>query len=98
MARTFHIKFPGDIILGVQLQDPHPVNLTVTFPNGGGGVKFSYSHEHGGKEELFGSAVREDGSKYQNRVRPAPARAARAVGSAANDVAIEYNDPGGSRC
>lgn len=48
-AKIFHIKFPGNIILEVHLQNPHPVNLTVRFADGASGVNFSYSPKEGGK-------------------------------------------------
>lgn len=96
MANTFYIHFPGNITLGVELQDPHPVNLTVTFPSRGGGVKFSYSKE-GGKAELIGPAKRGTGISSETRVVSGSAAAPSGGLSLASDAAIEYNEPGGSR-
>jgi hypothetical protein len=90
--KTYHIKFPGNITLEVHLQKPHPVNLTVRFPDQVSGVTFSYSPEGAGVASHFGSVVHEHGtSDPENRVRPATAP------SLGTDVAIQYNDPGGSR-
>jgi hypothetical protein len=94
---VYHIKFPGNVILEVQLQKPHPVNLTVKFANGSG-VNFSYSPEGVGKADSFGSVVQERGtSDFENRVRPVAIPAGSATGIPGNAIAIEYDDPGGSR-
>jgi hypothetical protein len=101
-SNTFHIKFPGNIILEVHLQDPHPVHLTVRFPDNAGGVNFSYSPELPrnlrGRADTFGPVIPEKGTDYANRVRPSsPIGAATAHASVMNEIAIEFNDPGGSR-
>jgi hypothetical protein len=35
-GKTFYIQFPGNIMLEVHLQNPHPVNLTVRFSDNSG--------------------------------------------------------------
>jgi len=95
--KTYHIQFPGNIMLEVHLQNPYPVNLTVRFSDNSG-VNFSYSGANHGTVETFGSAVPESGtSAFDTRLRPATAPAAGAMAAAGVDVSILYNDPGGSR-
>ena len=94
---VYHIKFPGNITLEVQLQKPYPVNLRVKFDDSSG-VKFSYSADGVGKAETFGTVVQERGtSDFENRVRPAAIPAGIASGIPGDAIAIEYDDPGGSR-
>lgn len=103
-GKTFHIQFPGNIMLEVHLQNPHPVNLTVKFSDDSG-VNFSYSPDspgtHKGKAEYFGSANPKTGtfasakpgvstSSFDRKLPPAST-------PAGSDVFILYNDPGGSR-
>lgn len=96
--KTFHIQFPGDLTLEVHLQNPHPVNLTVRFPDQVSHVDFSYSPDSGGQAKYFGSFERDSGAKFEIRVRPSsPAGASATLGSPMNIAAIEFNDPGGSR-
>jgi hypothetical protein len=101
-SNTFHIKFPGNIILEVHLQDPHPVHLTVRFPDNVGGVDFTYSPGLApslrGVAEPFGEVALEKGTDYPTRVRPSsPALATTAHVLAMNQIGIEFNEPGGSR-
>jgi hypothetical protein len=110
-GKTFYIQFPGNIMLEVHLQNPHPVNLTVRFSDNSG-VIFSYSPDspgtHKGKAEMLGSTKPESGpfasaktkggtSGFDTRLRPATAPAAGAIAGSGGDVFILYNDPGGSR-
>jgi|SRR5882672_5956396 len=110
-GKTFYIQFPGNIMLEVHLQNPHPINLTIRFSDDSG-VKFSYSPDapgtHKGKAEYFGSANPKPGtfasakpgggtSSFDSKLPPATAPASGAVGASGGDVFILYNDPGGSR-
>jgi len=94
----YHIKFPGNITLEVTLQKPHPVNLKIKFPDQISGVRFSYSPEGVGEAMPFGNFDHEhSASDPENRVRPKTTPGASAAGAASIDLALEYNDPGGSR-
>jgi len=94
----YHITFPGNLTLEVHLQKPHPVNLRVVFPDKVSGVDFSYSPAGVGAATPFGPVDHEHGtSDPENRVRPKTTPAASAGGSPGIDLAIQYNDPGGSR-
>lgn len=94
----YHITFPGNITLEVHLQKPHPVNLKVVFPDKVSGVDFSYSPEGVGAATPFGFFDHEKNtSEPENRVRPKTTPAASAGRSPGMDLAIQYNDPGGSR-
>ena len=95
---VYHIKFPGDITLEVLLQNPHPLDLSVKFSDGTG-VHFTYDPDHGnkGKADLIGTKPEKISGTFDTRVRPGSLGTAGATGSPRTDVAIQYNDPGGSR-
>jgi hypothetical protein len=97
MAHDYSIQFPGGITLVVHLQNPHPVDMTVKFSDGGG-VHFTYpaDHDNKGKVEFIEPVICEPGSGFDHRVRPGSLGTSNATGSPASDVAIQYNDPEGS--
>jgi len=98
MAHDYPIQFPGGITVVVHLQNPHPVDLSVNFADGGG-VHFTYLPDHGnkGRADLIGTAKKEIGSGgFDFRVRPGSSGPTSSAGSPASDIAIQFNDPGGS--